>query len=55
MAPWKGFDTAGQGADEDIGHQEVREREERERLTRHRGLLRIVTEFWLCGILERSG
>ena len=31
---------------------EVREREERERLTRHRGLLRIVTEFWLCGILR---
>jgi regulator of nonsense transcripts 2 len=32
--------------------QEVREREERERLARHRILLRIVTEFWLCGILR---
>ena len=32
--------------------QEVREREERERLSRHRILLRIVTEFWLCGILR---
>lgn len=32
--------------------QEVREREEKERLTRHRILLRIVTDFWLCGILR---
>ena len=32
--------------------QEVRDREEKERLTRHRILLRIVTEFWLCGILR---
>ena len=32
--------------------QEVREREEKERLTRHRVLLRIVSEFWLCGILR---
>lgn len=32
--------------------QEVREREEKERLTRHRTLLRIVTDFWLCGILR---
>ena len=32
--------------------QEVREREERERLARHRILLRVVTEFWLCGILR---
>lgn len=31
---------------------EVREREEKERLTRHRVLLRVVTEFWLCGILR---
>ncbi|KIV84145.1 hypothetical protein, variant 1 [Exophiala sideris] len=31
---------------------EVREREEKERLQRHRILLRIVTEFWLCGILR---
>ena len=31
---------------------EVREREERERLARHRVLLRIVSEFWLCGILR---
>ena len=31
---------------------EVREREERERLVRHRVLLRVVTEFWLCGILR---
>lgn len=32
--------------------QEVKEREEKERLARHRILLRIVTEFWLCGILR---
>ncbi|RMZ84489.1 hypothetical protein DV736_g6601, partial [Chaetothyriales sp. CBS 134916] len=31
---------------------EVREREERERLSRHRILLRVVTEFWLCGVLR---
>ncbi|KAK5538319.1 mRNA decay protein [Exophiala sp. CCFEE 6169] len=31
---------------------EVREREEKERLQRHRILVRIVTEFWLCGILR---
>lgn len=31
---------------------EVREREEKERLARQRVLLRIVTEFWLCGILK---
>ena len=31
---------------------EVREREEKERLGRHRILLRVVTEFWLCGILR---
>jgi regulator of nonsense transcripts 2 len=32
--------------------QDVREREEKERLSRHRILLRIVTEFWLVGILK---
>lgn len=32
--------------------QEVRDREEKERLARHRILLRIVSEFWLCGILR---
>ncbi|KIX92316.1 uncharacterized protein Z520_11924 [Fonsecaea multimorphosa CBS 102226] len=32
--------------------QEVREREEKERLVRHRVLLRVVTEFWLCGVLR---
>ena len=32
--------------------QDVREREEKERLTRHRILLKIVTEFWLVGILR---
>ncbi|KAL1954068.1 hypothetical protein VTO42DRAFT_1802 [Malbranchea cinnamomea] len=32
--------------------QDVREREEKERLTRHRSLLRVVTEFWLVGILR---
>lgn len=31
---------------------EVREREDKERLVRHRVLLRVVTEFWLCGILR---
>ncbi|KAL2419267.1 Regulator of nonsense transcripts 2 [Exophiala dermatitidis] len=31
---------------------EVREREEKERLSRHRILLRVVTEFWICGILR---
>ncbi|EEQ31421.1 nonsense-mediated mRNA decay protein 2 [Microsporum canis CBS 113480] len=32
--------------------QEVREREEKERLSRHRVLLRVVTEFWLVGLLR---
>ncbi|KMQ46925.1 MIF4G-like, type 3 [Trichophyton rubrum] len=31
---------------------EVREREEKERLSRHRVLLRVVTEFWLVGLLR---
>jgi regulator of nonsense transcripts 2 len=31
---------------------EERAREERERLARHRVLLRVVTEFWLCGVLR---
>jgi regulator of nonsense transcripts 2 len=31
---------------------EERVREERERLARHRVLLRVVTEFWICGILR---
>lgn len=31
---------------------EVREREERDRLVRHRVLLRVVTDFWICGILR---
>ena len=32
--------------------QEVKEREEKDRIARHRVLLRIVTDFWLCGILR---
>lgn len=32
--------------------QEVRERDERERLTRQRVLLRVVTELWLVGVLR---
>lgn len=32
--------------------QEVREREERERLSRHRVLLKVVTELWLVGVLR---
>ena len=32
--------------------QDVREREEKERLARHRILLRVITEFWLTGILR---
>lgn len=32
--------------------QEVREREEKERLSRHRILLRMVTELWLVGVLK---
>ncbi|KAK5944343.1 mRNA decay protein [Knufia obscura] len=31
---------------------EVKEREEKDRLARHRVLLRIVTDFWLCGVLR---
>lgn len=31
---------------------EERAREERERLARHRILLRVATEFWICGILR---
>ncbi|KAJ5176541.1 uncharacterized protein N7482_002418 [Penicillium canariense] len=32
--------------------QEMREREEKERLSRHRVLLRVVTELWLIGVLR---
>lgn len=32
--------------------QEMREREEKERLSRHRVLLRVVTELWLVGVLR---
>jgi regulator of nonsense transcripts 2 len=32
--------------------QDVREREEKERLARHRILLKVTTEFWLTGILR---
>lgn len=32
--------------------QEVREREEKDRLSRHRILLRVVTELWLVGVLR---
>ncbi|KAL2825296.1 armadillo-type protein [Aspergillus cavernicola] len=32
--------------------QELREREEKERLSRHRVLLKVVTELWLIGILR---
>lgn len=32
--------------------QDVREREEKERLARHRVLLRVVTELWLVGVLR---
>lgn len=32
--------------------QEMREREEKERLSRHRVLLRVVTELWLVGVLK---
>ncbi|KAL2867152.1 armadillo-type protein [Aspergillus lucknowensis] len=32
--------------------QEVREREEKERLSRHRVLLKVVTELWLVGVLR---
>ncbi|KAL4916539.1 armadillo-type protein [Aspergillus aurantiobrunneus] len=32
--------------------QELREREEKERLSRHRVLLKIVTELWLVGVLR---
>lgn len=32
--------------------QEVREREEKDRLSRHRVLLRVVTELWLVGVLK---
>ncbi|KAJ9395312.1 hypothetical protein DTO282F9_7768 [Paecilomyces variotii] len=32
--------------------QELRDREEKERLSRHRVLLRVVTELWLVGVLK---
>lgn len=32
--------------------QDVREREEKERVARHKVLLRVATELWLCGILR---
>ncbi|KAF5560577.1 regulator of nonsense transcripts 2, partial [Fusarium napiforme] len=31
---------------------EVREKEEKERITRHRALLRVVTELWLVGVIR---
>ncbi|KAJ5908092.1 hypothetical protein N7495_000774 [Penicillium taxi] len=33
-------------------NQELREREEKDRLSRHRVLLRVVTELWLVGVLR---
>lgn len=44
--------TAPDKAQVKLWSPEVREREEKERLARHRVLLRVVTEFWLCGILR---
>lgn len=47
----RGLSTPDKGQLKGLG-QEAREKEEKERLTRHRALLKIVTELWLVGLLR---
>ena len=47
----RGLSTPDKGQLKNLG-QEVREKEEKERLTRHRVLLKVATELWLVGLLR---
>ena len=47
----RGLSTPDKGQLKNLG-QEVREKEEKERLSRHRVLLKIATELWLVGLLR---
>ena len=47
----RGLSTPDKGQLKSLG-QEAREKEEKERLTRHRTLLKVATELWLVGLLR---
>ena len=47
----RGLSTPDKGQLKNLG-QEAREKEEKERLTRHRALLKVATELWLVGLLR---
>ena len=47
----RGLSTPDKGQLKGLG-QEAREKEEKERLTRHRALLKVTTELWLVGLLR---
>ena len=47
----RGLSTLDKGHLKTLG-QEAREKEEKERLTRHRTLLKVATELWLVGLLR---
>lgn len=47
----RGLSTPDKGQLKSLG-QEAREKEEKERLTRHRALLKVATELWLVGLLR---
>ena len=47
----RGLSTPDKGQLKTLG-QEAREKEEKERLTRHRALLKVATELWLVGLLR---
>lgn len=47
----RGLSTPDKAQLKNLG-QEAREKEEKERLTRHRALLKVATELWLVGLLR---
>ena len=47
----RGLSTPDKGQLKNLG-PEAREKEEKERLTRHRALLKVATEMWLVGLLR---
>ena len=47
----RGLSTPDKGQLKTLG-QEAREKEDKERLTRHRALLKVATELWLVGVLR---
>ena len=47
----RGLSTPDKGQLKTLG-QDAREKEEKERLTRHRALLKVATELWLVGLLR---